>query len=277
MTDTLALRLRLALGGAAELGDELPALGGIRVFAGRARGEPPGTVSRTIILHAPPPDGPLPTAMARRADLALALVHPNVSAPVATGDFEGRAWVVEPVPAGVSLRERLRRGPLTAHDTIAMLRDITRGIAAMHRKGLAHGALDAGQVYLHADGAVVAGVGRQDGAAMAGDLAAIGALAWTALAGQGPDGMQRSIRSTGRAVSREVDQLVQRLLDAERRPARAELLLAELDAFTAPQASPLTALVEGAAHGGRAVTRHPAGLLLVLMALAALGFVISRR
>ncbi|HET9133694.1 MAG TPA: hypothetical protein VFN90_05295, partial [Gemmatimonadales bacterium] len=60
MSDALALRLRLALGGAAELGDELPAMGGIRVFAGRARGEAPGTVSRTIILHALPPDGPPP-------------------------------------------------------------------------------------------------------------------------------------------------------------------------------------------------------------------------
>ena len=86
MTDSLTLRLRLAVASAAELGEEEAATGGRRVFLARARTDTPEAApSRRVVLHPAAPDGPTREALVRRTDQLLVLTHPAIAAPIATG------------------------------------------------------------------------------------------------------------------------------------------------------------------------------------------------
>ena len=144
--DTTRPRLQLSLGGAALLGEERPSLGGRRIFAANCR---ESGAALLVTLHPLPPEGPAPRAMLGRASRLQALAHPRLNTPIASGDLDGRAWVVEPAPTSPSVLLRLSdSGALGVKEGVRVLREVTRAVASLHRTGLAHGALELETVQL---------------------------------------------------------------------------------------------------------------------------------
>jgi serine/threonine protein kinase len=266
MTDSLPLRLRLALGAAAELDVEEAATGGRRVFLARGRHDDARTApTRRVILHPAPPDGPTLEQMQRRADQLLVLTHPAIAAPLASGDFEGRTWVVEPIPPGVPLAGRLAaRGALSLREVTELLRDIARALVAMHRRDLSHGALSTAAVRLDPRGTVLTGLGLALDGSPGGDLRALGGLAWEMITGEPPSAVRpRTLRELRPSAPPELEQLVLGLLgDPEAgvapMPSRAEDLLTLLDRFPPLAPEAITDFLDGVRGGGR-TGRRPGG------------------
>lgn len=271
MTEALRLRLQLAVGGGVTLGDELPTLGGRRVFRTRlADGKP-----ARLVLHPLPPEGPSPEALTDRAARLRELDHPALVLPVRTGSLEGRGWVLEAEP-GTTARDRLEeRGPFPVREGVRALRDVTRALAVMHRRGLSHGALTVDQVGIGMEGTRIHGLFLSDGGTPQGDLAALGPMADALFYGALPGGGR-----TTRRLPAELAKILAALEsdDPARRPARAEALLDLLDAFPVDEASPLDAILDGAGRGARSRSINTAfgvGVLIVVILLVAL-LVVSR-
>lgn len=277
MSDTLPLRLRLALGDTVRVGAERAARGGVRRFDATLPGRD-GPATHRVTLAAPPPDGPLPAAAGTRAAACLALAHPGLAAVLGAGEFEGRAWLAEAAPAVPPLADRLEAGARwSVRDTIATLRGVARVLAVLHRRGIAHGAIAPDTVHLAPDGRVTVAVGVAEGTVL-GDLHALGRLVWTMLNGGAFDLEQAAPRWSRSGVPPELRILLDRMAspEPERRPARAEDVLAALDAFPVARASPLVALFEGAGRGARDAERHPILLLAVLAGAALLVVLLLR-
>ncbi len=259
--DSLTLRLRLLLGAVVDLIGEEAATGGRRVFLGRGRQDlPSGAPTRRLVLHPLPPDGPTGVALQHRADLLLVLTHPAIAAPIATGEFEGRAWVVEPIPPGTPLSAHLMtRGSLSVREAVAILRDVARALTALHRRGMVHGALSTTAVHLDRRGTVLTGFGIATTGSVAEDLRALGRLGWEMLVGPVPDGASgRPLRAHRPSAPVELEQLIEGLLakdGAPPRPTRAAEALDALDRFPAISPSTITNFFGGVAGGGRRVRR----------------------
>lgn len=272
MTDGTALRLRLALGTMIAVGEERPATGGVRWFQARLPGAT-GAPTHRVILCAPPPNGPVPARLLAWVETLRAIDHRGLAEITAAGEFEGRAWLAEPVPPGQTLEARLAtRGVLSVRETIGVLRALARVLAMLHRHGVAHGGLAAHAIRLGPRGEVTLANGWAEGS-VADDLHALGVVGWTMLTGElpNPDTVHDPAR-VRHAVPPELWRLVQRLLDRDpaARPERAETVLATLDAFPTPHPSPLSAIFEGAGRGAREAERHPVVLLGVLVAVGML-------
>ncbi len=83
-----------------------------------------------------------------------ALNHPNVVVIHDTGRDEGSPYLVTELLEGDTLRERLRRGPLTERKAVEIAIQIARGLAAAHDKGITHRDLKPENVFLTRDGQV---------------------------------------------------------------------------------------------------------------------------
>ncbi len=275
MSDSLPLRLRLALGRVATIGDELPATGGLRCFEARLPGTPDDSrATHQVVLGATPPDGPAPASVASLVQAIRALQHPHLVDVVAVGEFEGRAWVVEKRVEGPSVAQRVQhRGVVSTREAIATLRALARALVALHRRGVVHGGIHAKMVHLPTSGEALLRTGSGEGTT-ADDLYGLGVLGWMMLTGAMPTASESAWRP---GVPRELRDLLEQLVTRERsRLLRAEEVLAALDAFPATQPSPLNALFEGAGRGARGVERHPALLVVVLAALGVLFFILRR-
>lgn len=275
MTDSLPLRLRVALGHVAEIDDEEAATGGRRVFLARGRQDDPSRpATRRVILHPAPPDGPTPDALHRRADQLLVLTHPTIAAPVATGVFEGRGWVVDPIPPGMPLATRLaERGTLSLREAVGVLRDVTRALTALHRRGLAHGHLTAATVLLESRGTVLAGLGLEASGLPADDLHALGLLAWEMLVGAPFRGSgERGLRAYRPSASPQLEALIVGLVEREGapRPAKAAEVLAALDHFPPLAPALIADFLDGIGSGGRGGRRDWQGFGSVSRAAGAL-------
>lgn len=260
MTDSLPLRFRVALGHVAELGEEEASTGGLRVFLARGRQDDPSAPpTRRVVLHPAPPDGPTPDALHRRADQLLVLTHPTIAAPLATGVFEGRGWVVDPIPPGMPVATHLEeRGVLSLREVITVLRDITRALVALHRRGLAHGHLTTATVLLEPRGTVLAGLGLADAGTPAEDLRSLGLLAWEMLVGTPHRGTgERALREVRPSASVQLEALVAGLLAkaGAPRPAKAEDVLTALDHFPPLAPAVIADFLDGIGSGGRAGRR----------------------
>ncbi|MBK7595485.1 MAG: hypothetical protein IPJ11_09620 [Gemmatimonadetes bacterium] len=272
MTDSLTLRLRLAVASAAELGEEEAATGGRRVFLARARTDTPEAApSRRVVLHPAAPDGPTREALVRRTDQLLVLTHPAIAAPIATGELEGRAWIIDPIPPGIPVLQRLAdRGTLPLREAITILRDVARALAALHRRELTHGRLWAGTVMLDRRGTVLTSFGLVADATPKDDLHALGALAWEMLVGLPPQAAGSwPLRTYRPSAPADLERLVGGLLspDGEPRPGRAEEVLDVLDHFPPLTPEPIADFLDGVAAGGGRRSRRRRGLMVTLGSL----------
>jgi hypothetical protein len=79
------------------------------------------------------------------ARAAAALNHPNILAVFQMGTYEGAPYLVSELLEGETLRELLKRGPLSVRKAIDYGMQIARGLAAAHEKGIVHSGLRAGE------------------------------------------------------------------------------------------------------------------------------------
>jgi non-specific serine/threonine protein kinase len=83
-----------------------------------------------------------------------ALNHPNIAIVHSLEESAGRHFLTMERIEGRSLRERLRGGPLSLDETLAIARQISRAIEAAHAKGVVHRDLKPSNVMLRDDGTV---------------------------------------------------------------------------------------------------------------------------
>jgi hypothetical protein len=272
--DALRSRLQLALGGETVLGEEQPALRGRRVYAARASGQ---DHPLRVTLHPAPPEGPSPERLRAKISRLEELGHPGIVLPIAAGEIEGRAWVVEEEPdetsAGVLVAER---GPQSVREAVRVVRDVARVLVALHRRGLAHGALGRDTVLLAPGGTLVTGLALSEGGNAGDDLDALAMIARTLFYGDRPGGA-----SSRRRLPPELAALLDSMAsdDPSRRPQKAESVLGVLDTFPVEQSSTLGALIDSAGRGARTRPMHTTFGLVVLggVILAILLFLASQR
>lgn len=90
----------------------------------------------------------------REARAIAQLSHPNVRA-IYDFDVEGDcAFAVMEYLAGESLRERLRRGPISRSEGLTIAVAVAEGLAAIHQKGIIHRDLKPENIFLTADGQI---------------------------------------------------------------------------------------------------------------------------
>ncbi len=106
-----------------------------------ARQEPLGReVALKLLRHVTGPHQQEHAERFRREAAALArLSNPHVLTVFDYGfDDDGAPFLATELVEGLSLRERLRQGPLSEDDTLRLLRAVGRGLQAAHQAGLVH-------------------------------------------------------------------------------------------------------------------------------------------
>jgi serine/threonine protein kinase len=274
LPDTLRPRLQLALGGEMIIADEQPALGGRRVYTAHA--PEPDRLLR-VTLHPAPPEGPLPRTLRDKIARLTALDHASMILPIAVGEIEGRAWVVEPDADGVTAAACVaERGPRPVREAVRVVRDVARALAAMHRRGLAHGALGPDTVLLTPEGTRIVGLALSDGGSAGDDLDGLAEIARSLFYGTHPG--SGALR---RHLPPEIAALLKSMAadDPARRPQRAEAVLGVLDTFPVEQSSALGALIDSAGRGARSRPMHTTFgvLILVGVILLVLAFLAAQR
>ena len=92
--------------------------------------------------------------------LAAALQHPHIVPVLASGDVDELPWFSMPYVEGQSLRARLDAGgALPIADTVAILRDVAKGLAFAHGRGVVHRDVKPDNVLLAGRSAVVTDFG----------------------------------------------------------------------------------------------------------------------
>lgn len=141
------------------------------------------------------------TYFLRGAEAMAGLAHERVVAIHEIGEFRGALYLVMPHLRGESMEDRLRRKvPVPLLDALRMGREIAEGLAAIHARGLVHGKLTAGKVWLESAARGVASVGPQaeagcvklldvgrGGGDFHDDLFALGGLLYRMTTGAAPD------------------------------------------------------------------------------------------
>jgi len=234
LSDPLRAQLQLSLGCVAELGAELSVAGDRRVFAAVARAD---GRRLTVTLHPAPPLGPDPATVAGRLAQIGALRHAALDLPIASGELDGRAWVIDAIPALPALADRLAGRPLSIAHAVSAIRDLARALVAMHRSGAFHGAIGLNTVTIGPDGARLGGFAASQTGSPQDDVDALGLVAWTLLTGELPEPELRPLSQIRRGVPKQLDALCATWLgpNPARRPRRAETILDLLDAIPTPR------------------------------------------
>ena len=80
--------------------------------------------------------------------------HPALASCLEAGlTVDGRPWLLVDDGSGEPLADLLTRGPLPAAEAVAIIRDLARGLAALHAEGLLHREVWVGAVRMEADSA----------------------------------------------------------------------------------------------------------------------------
>lgn len=90
----------------------------------------------------------------QEAQAAAALNHPNILAIFQMGTYQGAPYLVSELLEGETLREEIRRGPLSARKVIEQAAQIARGLAAAHEKGIVHRDLKPENLFATKDGRI---------------------------------------------------------------------------------------------------------------------------
>lgn len=258
MSVTIA-QLRLATGTAAEVIEALPDEGALQLFAARAIHAVDGGPSRLVVVHPGPPDGPTAGALLDRMASIRAAGHAGIAAPLATGEVDGQGWIIEPLTPPATVAQRLAvRGRLSTSETVGLLRDVARALAALHRCGVAHGALTLDGLAFEGRGIILHQLGRSTSTDCAGDWRALGTLLQEVIA-QGPSGRHQ--------LPQGVVDLIARLTTAGTTGPvlTANEILGVLDRFPSGGTTSEFALVDGIGRGNR---DHADRRTLFLAALA---------
>src|ERR1700674_3577423 len=88
---------------------------------------------------------------AQEARAAAALNHPNILSIFDIGDNHGAPYVVSELLEGETLRDCLKRGPLSLRKAIDYALQVARGLAAAHEKGIVHRDLKPENLFLTND------------------------------------------------------------------------------------------------------------------------------
>jgi hypothetical protein len=88
----------------------------------------------------------------QEARILASLRHPNIVTVMDYGVSEGRPYFVMELLEGRSLRERLAHGLPESEEAIAILKQVLRGLAYAHAKGIAHRDLKPDNVFLQSIG-----------------------------------------------------------------------------------------------------------------------------
>jgi serine/threonine protein kinase/Tol biopolymer transport system component len=90
----------------------------------------------------------------QEARAASALNHPYIVTIHETGEFEDRHFIATEFIEGETLRERLRRAPLTLGDTLDIAIQVAGALAAAHEAGIVHRDIKPENIMLRRDGYV---------------------------------------------------------------------------------------------------------------------------
>ena len=90
----------------------------------------------------------------QEAHAASSLNHPNIVVVHDFGELDGRPFIVTELVEGVTLRERLKEGPLPIREAIEVALQVTSALAAAHARGLVHRDIKPENVMLRPDGYV---------------------------------------------------------------------------------------------------------------------------
>jgi len=119
---------------------------------------------------------------AQEARAAAALNHPNILSIFDIGDNRGAPYVVSELLEGETLRDCLKRGPLSARKATDYALQVARGLAAAHDKGIVHRDLKPENLFITDDGRVkildfgLAKLTRPESARESGDAPTIQAV-----------------------------------------------------------------------------------------------------
>jgi len=95
----------------------------------------------------------------REIMLAAQLQHPNIVPVLSAGELGTLPYFVMPFIDGESLRARMMRGPLSARETVTILKDVVRALGFAHNRGIIHRDIKPDNVLLAAGAAVVTDFG----------------------------------------------------------------------------------------------------------------------
>jgi TolB-like protein/tetratricopeptide (TPR) repeat protein len=119
---------------------------------------------------------------AAEARAASAIDHPNIGTLHAIEEADdGALCLVMALYEGATLKERLERGPLETAEAIEVTRQVARGLAAAHRRGIVHRDIKPANLLLTEDGLVKIldfGVAKVVGADVTARGAALGTTAY---------------------------------------------------------------------------------------------------
>ena len=90
----------------------------------------------------------------REAKLLASLNHPNIAAIYGLEESDGVRYLVLELVPGLTLAERIARGPLPVDEALTVCRQIAEALEAAHEKGIIHRDLKPGNVKVTPDGKV---------------------------------------------------------------------------------------------------------------------------
>jgi serine/threonine protein kinase len=90
----------------------------------------------------------------QEAQAAASLNHPNILAIFQMGTYQGAPYLVSELLEGETLREEIKRGPLTPRKATEQAAQIARGLAAAHEKGIIHRDLKPENLFSTKDGRI---------------------------------------------------------------------------------------------------------------------------
>jgi serine/threonine protein kinase len=90
----------------------------------------------------------------QEAQAAASLSHPNILTVHRFGVFRGAPYLVSELLEGITLRQLLERGPVSARKGIDIGIQVAHGLAAAHDKGIAHRDLKPENLFITKDGRI---------------------------------------------------------------------------------------------------------------------------